>query len=115
MVGTLVGVLVFLTLLLVAVQVLVRLYATSQVTAAAFAAAERVATAPDGPAAVPGAQAAAVAELGSFGRTHTTFTWREVDADAVVVQVHAEAPGFLRLPGLGGIDRTIRIRPERFR
>ena len=113
--GTFVGVLVFLTLLLVAVQVLVRLYATSELTSAAFDAADAVATSADGPAAVPAAQAAAVARLGSFGAAHTRFTWREVDAAAVVLEVRADPPGFLHLPGLGAIDRTVTVRTERFR
>ncbi|HET9690848.1 MAG TPA: hypothetical protein VFP61_06825 [Acidimicrobiales bacterium] len=115
LVGTVIGVAIFLTLLLVAVQVLVRLYATSELTSAAFSAADQVATSADGPAAVPAAQAAAVARLGSFGSRHTSFTWREVDGTAVVLEVEAEAPGFLPLPSLRRIERTVTVRTERFR
>lgn len=114
-VGTLVGVLIFLTLLLLAVQVLVRLYATSALTSAALQAADQVARDPTGPAAVPAAQAAAVARLGSWGGQHTTFTWVEVDATGVVLQVQADAPGFLPVAGLRHIERTVRVRTERFR
>jgi hypothetical protein len=114
-IGTLVGVLIFMTLLLVAVQVLVRLYATSMVTSAAFGAAEDVATAASGPAAVPGAQAAALSQLGSWGAAHTTFTWLEVDGERVVLEVRAQPPGFVHLLGTGAIERTITVRTERFR
>jgi hypothetical protein len=114
-VGTFVGVLIFMTLLLVGVQVLVRLYATSALTSAAFGAADRVATDPSGAAAVPAAQAAAVAQLGSWGAQHTIFTWEEVDAEQVVLQVRAVAPGFVPIPGLRDITRVVTVRTERFR
>lgn len=114
-VGTLIGVLIFLTLLLVAVQVLVRLYATSELTAAAFSAADAVAASGADPSQVAVAQEAAQQRLGSFGRDHTTFDWREVDGNAVVLEVRADAPGFLPLPGLRHIDRTVTVRTELFR
>lgn len=115
MVGTMVGFLIFLLLLLLAVQVLVRLYATSTLTSAAFGAARQVATDPRGVAAVPAAQDAAIRQLGSFGAAHTTFTWREVDDRQVVVEVQADSPGFLPLPGLRHIVRTVTVRTERLR
>ena len=115
MVGTFVGVLIFLLLLLVAVQVLVRLYVTSELTAAAFSAADAVAVSGANPAEVAVAQQAAQQRLGSFGRAHTAFNWRQVDADAVVLEVRADAPGFLPLPGLRHIDRTVTVRTETFR
>jgi hypothetical protein len=114
-VGTLVGFLMFMILLLVAVQVLVRLYATSAITAAAFSAARRVATDPAGVAAVPASQAAAVRQLGSFGAHRTSFLWQEVDGQRVVLRVTADPPGFLHLPGLGPIVRTVTVRTERIR
>ena len=115
MIGTLVGFLIFMILLLVSVQVLVRLYATSVLTSAAFAAARKVATAPVPLAEVPDAQQAAVAQLGSFGAKHTTFLWREVDGQQIVLQVRARAPGFVPLPGLRAIERTVTVRTERVR
>ena len=113
-----VGVTVFLLLLLFAVQVLVRLYATSALTAASFDAARRVASADPAtrPAAAQIAETDARRGLGSFGRDHTTFTWRQVDGDQIVLEVRGHPPTFLPLPGgLGVIDRTIRVRTERFR
>jgi hypothetical protein len=115
MVGTLVGFTVFLLLLLLAAQVLVRLYATSALTSAAERAAQEVAQAPVPAAAVPAAQAAARSELGSFAARHATFTWKEVDAQQVVLEVRADSPGFLPWPGSGAIDRTVTVRTERFR
>ncbi len=112
-----VGFAIFMTLLLFAVQVLVRLYATSTITATAFDAAREVATAPGDPSVeVPNAQASATQRLGRFGASHTTFSWLEVDGQQVVLRVVATAPGFL--PGMGSlrhIDRTITVRRERFR
>ncbi len=114
-VGTLVGFLIFMILLLVSVQVLVRLYATSVLTSAAFQAAHRVATAPVPAAEVPDAQASAIRQLGAFGARRTVFTWEEVDGQQVVLQVRAYPPGFVPIPGLGSILRTIRVRTERVR
>lgn len=115
MVGTLVGFLIFMLFLLVAVQVLVRLYATSSLTSAAFTAARRVATASSPAAAVPAAQDAAIQQLGSLGAQHTTFSWQEVDGQQVVLQVRADVPGFAPLPGLRHIVRTVTVRTERVR
>ena len=118
LIGTVAGVTVFLFFLLFAVQMLVRLYATSALTAATFDAARRVASADAAsrPLAIQEAEANARDALGSFGRTHTTFDWLEVDGAAVVVEVRGRPPTFLPLPGwLGEIDRTIRVRTERFR
>ena len=114
-VGTLVGFLIFMILLLLAVQVLVRLYATSTLTSAAFAAARRVATASFPRAEVAEAQQAAVAQLGSFGAEHTTFDWLEVDGQQIVLEVRAESPGFVPIAGLRTIERTVTVRTERVR
>lgn len=118
LIGTVAGVTVFLFFLLFAVQMLVRLYATSAVTAAAFDAARRVASAdaPSRPIAIRDAEANARGALGSFGRARTSFRWLEVDAAEVVVEVRARPPTFVPLPGwLGRIDRTVRVRAEGFR
>ena len=118
LIGTVVGVTVFLLFLLFAVQMLVRLYATSALTAASFDAARRVASA-DPASRVAVAQAAeanARRGLGSFGRDHASFEWRQLDGDQIVVEVRGRPPTFLPLPGwIGLIDRTIRVRTERFR
>ena len=115
-VGTFVGFLIFMTLLLFSVQVLVRLYATSTLTAAAARAAQQVAEAPDPTAAAPAAEAAARQQLGSFGATRTRFDWLEVDGQQVVLEVRGESPTFLPLPAdWSAISRTVTFRTERFR
>lgn len=116
MVGTLVGFLIFLVLLLLATQVVVRLYAVSALTSAATRAADAVASAPVPETGVAAAEAEARSELGSFGARHTTFVWKEVDAQQVVLEVQARSPEFLPgLPGWSRIDRTVTVRTERFR
>lgn len=110
------GFLIFLTLLLLATQILVRLYATSALTSAATRAAEAVASSPVPGTGVESAEAQARAELGSFGASHTTFLWREVDPQQVVLEVQGRSPEFLPgLPGWSRIDRTVTVRTERFR
>jgi len=116
LVGTLVGFAIFLVLLLLAAQVAVRLYATSALTSAATRAAEAVASAPVPAGDVATAEARARAELGSFGAADTTFDWKEVDAEQVVLEVRSRSPEFLPgLPGWSRIDRTVTVRTERFR
>lgn len=115
-VGTFVGFLIFLTLLLFAAQVLVRMYATSSLTSAAARAAQDVAEAPNPVAEAAQAEATARRQLGSFGATRTRFSWLEVDGQQVVLQVHADSPGLLPLPaGWRSITRTVTVRTERFR
>lgn len=112
------GLVVFFTLLLFAVQVLYNLYATSVVTSISYDAARRVATARGDPVAVGHAEADARAALGSYA-ARVTFTWA-VDSEAVVLRVRADNPSFL-LPAVAGplafgeLDRTLRVRVERFR
>lgn len=116
MIGTLVGFLIFMVLLLFSVQVLVHLYATSALTASATTAAEAVADSPDPTAAVGSAEASARAQLGTFGATRTTFDWKEVDGQQVVLEVVGVSPGFLPLPSSWRrIERTVTVRTERFR
>ena len=116
LVGTLVGFAIFLTLLLFSAQVLVKLYATSTLTAAATHAAEDVAYSTDPGATAPAAEADARARLGSFGASHAAFSWIEIDGNAVVLKVTGRSPGFLPLPAeWSRISRTVRVRTERFR
>ena len=116
MVGTLVGFLIFMLLLLFSVQILVRLYATSALTASATRAAEAVADAPDPTSAIATAEASARTQLGTFGASRTTFDWKEVDSQQVVLEVVGVSPGFLPLPSSWRrIERTVTVRTERFR
>ena len=111
-----VGFAIFLVLLLFATQVVVRLYATSALSDAATRAAEVVASSPDPTGSEGPAEVAARHQLGSFGSTHATFVWREVDGRQVVLEVQGRSPEFLPgLPGWSRIDRTVTVRTERFR
>jgi hypothetical protein len=112
------GLLTVMTLLLVAVQVVYDLYATSAVTASAYDAARVVAGADGGPAAVSTAEDAARRALGGYGH-RVAFTWT-VSGDAVQLRVVARNPSFLpsalRAPlGVDVVDRTVRVRMERMR
>lgn len=116
MVGTLFGATIFLFLLLVSVQFLIRLYATSVVTSVAFDAANAVADAP-GDQQVEAMLAGATARdrLGAMGR-QAVFVWQQVNAQQVVLEVRALSPGFAPLPiSYRRIDRTVIVRTERFR
>ena len=112
------GLVVFLTLLLFAVQVLYNLYATSVVTSVSYDAARRVAAAQGDPGAVGRAEADARRALGRYA-DRVTFTWA-LDGDTVSLRVRARNPSFL-LPAVAGplafseLDRTVRVRVERFR
>lgn len=112
-----IGVLVFLLLLLLAVQVIYNLYATSAVTAAAFDGARLAA----GSANVSEDEAAAQVRsvLGEYGSERVDVTFRP-DPDDVVLTVVADNPSFLppalRRPlGFDRIERTVRVRIERDR
>lgn len=109
----------FILLLLLAVQVVYQLYATSVVTAAAYdgarlAAGAELAADPD----VEAKAAAHVVELlGTYGRERVTVDV-ERTADDVLVRVVARNPGFLptalrRPAGFDVVDRTVRVRIER--
>ena len=121
--GTLLGVSAFLTLLLFAVHVVVNLYAASTVTAVAFDAAREVAGADGGPDVERAAEARARALLGRSGAPdvlHLSWAYPSTDGDAhpdlVELRVRAESPSGL-LPGvslpLSSVDRTILVRLER--
>ena len=121
-VGAIGGVTVFFALLLVAVQLLFNLYATTVVTAVAFDAARVVAGADvgtDGDGGQAVAEASARRLLGRYGR-RVTFDWRQSDDDTVVLRVRADNPSFVVRAWAGSlgfdhIDRTVRVRVERLR
>ena len=115
------GVLVFLTLLLAAVQILYGLYATSLVTAAAHEAAHDVASvdhSADRCAAVGPAEARLRDSLGDYAdAARLTLEWTCSDPAAVRLRVRATHPGLLprQLAGitpLAELDRTITVRLE---
>jgi hypothetical protein len=112
------GFFVFLVMLLFAVQVLFNLYAASVVTAVSYDAARRVAGSDGGPGYVAAAEAQARQSLGRYaGRV--TFDWSASSPEEVVLRVHSDNPSVL-LPVVAGpvafdrLDRTIRVRVERF-
>ena len=111
--GSVVGVTVFLVLLLFAVQVGLNLYATSTVTAVAFDAAREVAGSASGVDATAAAEARARGVLDRFPDEQLAFEW-ELDADTVAVTVRATRSRLLpnvRLP-FETIERTVRVRRE---
>ena len=114
------GLLVFLVLLLLAVQVTYDLYATSAVTGIAYDAARVVAGADGGGSSqsLSTAEADARRALGAYA-SRARFEW-SVDAEVVQLRVIADNPSFLppalRRPlGADRVDRTVRVRVERFR
>ncbi len=120
LVGSLAGVIAFLSFLLFAVQLAYDLYATSAVTSAAFDAVRVVAggDAEGDPAARTDAEERARRVLGRYGE-RVAFTW-SVDDDVVALRVQATNPSFipaaLRRPlRLDVVDRTVRARVERLR
>lgn len=113
------GFLIFLGLLLFAVQALFNLYATSVVTAVAYDAARRVAVADGGAPYMAAAEADARRALGRYGNG-VTFDWSGSDGEVIVLSVRARNPTRL-LPAMAGplafqeVDRTVRVRVEAFR
>jgi hypothetical protein len=113
MIGTLAGFGAFLGFLLLAVQLLVHLYATSMVTAAAYDAA-RLASGTQVPAAV--AEAHGRSLLGSFAARTSTFAVLD-GGDHVVVRVEARSPALLpaafgAVTGITTINREVVARKE---
>lgn len=115
------GFLVFMLMLLAAVQILFNLYATSIVTGAAHDAARQVAgfdSAANRCAATAVAEAAFLRSLGDYGSAgHASLQWTCNDPNVVKVRVQAQHPSVLptRLAGLSSLanlDRTIEIRIE---
>ena len=123
LVGTTVGVTIFLAFLLLASQVLLGLYTTSVVTSATIDAAAAVARAPDPTSDVVQREAAdrARRRLGDYAAApgRLELDWTETTGDEVVVTVHARKMTLLP-PSFGAalgnrIDRTIRMRTEHLR
>ncbi len=123
LIGTSAGFLVFLLLMLAAVQILFNLYANSMVTAAAHDAAREVAgfdASADRCAAASDASVAFVEALGEYGEAgRATLSWNCTDPAVVSVRVVADHPTVLppRMAGLislGHLDRTIVVRIEEF-
>jgi hypothetical protein len=123
MVGTTVGLLVFLILLLFAVQASVSLSARSLVTAAAYDAARDVAgysSASSRATARVRAEERLRERLGALGRDHLRVEWLAVDdPDIVRLRVIADHPSLLRDAfgdplGVTTTDRRIEVRVERF-
>ncbi len=125
LIGTIGGVLVFLVLLTFATQLLVNLYATSAVTAAAHDAAHRAASGAvdhDDPVAVAAALDAAEHHarsiLGEYGQ-RVDFRW-EVDSDRVRLTVSADHPSVAigvvsSVFGSNRLERTVDVRVEQVR
>jgi Flp pilus assembly protein TadG len=114
-----IGFSVFLVMLLFAVQVLFNLYATSVVTAVSYDAARRVAGSDGGTGGMADAEAQARQSLGRYA-SRVVFDWSGTTDEEVVLRVQTDNPNVL-LPVLAGpaaldrLDRTIRVRVERFR
>jgi hypothetical protein len=114
------GVMVFLLLMLVAVQVVYQLYAASMVTAAAFDGARLAAGADLADEPARGATVAkerVVDLLGTYGRDRIETLDVHRDGDVIALHIVTKNPGFLptalRQPmGLDEIDRTVRVRVE---
>jgi hypothetical protein len=112
--------LVFLLLLLFAVQLAVDLYTRSQVTAAGFDAARRVARYEhDGNRhdATVGAELRLRSSLGSLG-DDVQVEWDLSDPDVVRLRLALDAPSLAPdvvrdATGLASVDRTITVRAER--
>jgi hypothetical protein len=116
LIGAIGGVTVFFALLLVAVQLLFNLYATTVVTAVAFDAARVVAGNPDAATPRIAAEADARRQLGRYGR-RVTFDWGGSNADTVVLRIRADNPNLVARSWAGSlgfdhIDRTVRVRVE---
>ncbi len=123
LISSIAGLLVFLAMLLFAVQTLVGLYTRSVVTDAAHEGARRVAGARvDQTGGVASDEARVAAEdevrrlLGRFG-DEVSIDWTASTADTVSLRVRARPPGFLwealRGPGSALVDRTVTVRVER--
>lgn len=118
-----IGVMTFLVLMLVSVQVLYNLYATSAVTAAAYDGARLAAgfDAAGDPEALRAAEDHVRSVLGRYGRDRLRVVWMDDPLDRdVILRVSADNPSFLprhlRAPlGLDTVDRTVRVRIERER
>ena len=125
MVSSIVGVTAFLVLLLFATQLVLNLYATSTVTAAAFDGARIVAGARGGAAAEAEAEAhirSLLSRYAAAGRLDLRWSYRDTDGepgpDVVALRVDADHPTRLLavfpIP-YQHVERTITVRMERLR
>jgi hypothetical protein len=125
MVSSVVGVTAFLSMLLFATQLVLNLYATSTVTAAAFDGARIVAGADGGAEAEAEAEAhirSLLARYATAGSLVLSWAYRDTDglagADVVALTVDADHPTRLlrvmRLP-FQHVTRTVTVRLESFR
>lgn len=123
LISTIAGLLVFLVLMLFAVQTLVGLYTRSMATDAAFEGARIVAGArtqrDSSPVPVDArvhAEEVVRQQLGKFGN-RVDLDWSASTWDEIALRLRAQPLGFLWgsfRGGTGGIDRTVRVRVERF-
>jgi hypothetical protein len=121
LIGTIGGVVVFLTLLTFAVQLLFNLYATSAVTAVAHDAARAAAgglAGTDPEASIADAEADARAALGRYGE-RLEFDW-DIDARRVQLTIGADHPrvaisAVASVFGFNRVERTVEIRIEEVR
>ncbi|MGH9226647.1 MAG: hypothetical protein ACRD2W_23315 [Acidimicrobiales bacterium] len=118
-ISTWIGFVVFLGMLLFTVQAILNLYATTVLTSVAYDAARIVAESDGGTSAIAGAEAQARQMLGRFS-ADVTFDWSGTSGEDVVLRVQGVVPSVLLTPGktvlpFGEIDRTVRLRVERFR
>jgi hypothetical protein len=118
-ISTWIGFVVFLGMLLFTAQALFNLYATSVLTSVAYDAAREVAGSNGGAGAQAAAEARARHLLGRFGQ-EVRFDWSASSDEDVVLRVRGDVPRLVlenfggALP-FGSIDRTVRLRAERFR
>lgn len=121
--GTALGLFVFLLTMFVAVQVAYALYARSMLTNAAHDAARHVAgygSADDRDAARAREDATFADRIGALDHDTVRLVWSADDADVVAVRVVADLPSLLPRGlgdafGIGSTDREIRVRVERER
>ncbi len=125
LIGMIGGVIVFLALMLFSVQLLVRLYATSVVTSAAYEGARQVAGARvdhSDPSSMDDARSSAEERvrdmLGRAGDT-AILDWTQSTNEVVALRIQVQPPrlgwpGLTAPDGLSRIDRTVRIRAEQW-
>lgn len=125
LIGLIGSVIVFLVLMLFAVQLLMNLYATSVVTSAAYEGARQVAGARidhGNPDEVDEARSSAEDRvrslLGGVGDT-ATLDWNQSSDDSVALRIQVQPPrfgwpGMSARSGFGRIDRTVRVRVEQW-
>lgn len=121
--GTSLGLFVFLLTMFVAVQVAYALYARSMLTNAAHDAARHVAgygAAADRDAARATEEARFHDRFGGLDERDAALVWAADDPDVVAVRVTARLPSLLPLGlsdafGVGSTDREVRVRVERER